>query len=777
MPTENNQCVQPPGEPDFHPLAWNMPDTVARFDRKARFVYVNPALERIMGVPAADLLGRRISDLAPASPGLLVYQQAIEAVLEHGENLDLDVLISRPPEGSQTGGVIMPLVAGQLDSQSAGLMVDQVRMVALRDEDGHVTGVLTIGRDVTNQKRMESAREEALQAAERLARTKSAFLANMSHEIRTPLNAVLGMAQLGLRECRVGKTHARFASILDAGQLLLSLVNDILDFSKIEAGKLHLEQDNVNLGQVIDRAVDLIAPRAWAKGIDIIVDETAALPRSFTGDSLRIIQVLVNLLSNAVKFTNQGGVYLGIRLEHDQLVFTVTDTGIGMTGDQLQNLFAPFEQADGSTTRRFGGTGLGLAISKRLSDMMAGTISVRSVPDEGTEFEFRFPAGELVLQPPVHETATVRLAGLVCADTLTEALSRSGVTSEVVSSDEAFAAPATLVVMPYAALEGKRLVQAREALASGRRLAVVTPPGGMYAIPADLRDRINYLDWPTRPRHVLALLGGEKPGPETEYGAADSSLAGIRILAAEDNELNRMVLHEILSAAGADLVCVGNGRQLVERLQLDGASRYDIVITDVQMPEMDGYMVARWIRERVPSLPVIGLTAYAMAEEREQCLAAGMAAHLGKPVNWKSLISAVLGLVRPDGSRDPQAGEHPAAGSGPTDRPVDWGALAAAFPGKPDFVDELCRIFIDSHGETPDRLRALAASGDIETLKLLSHNLKGVTGNLMAGAVSAMAAEIHRLAKAGEPVVGNVLDLADALESMLAEVELHLSAD
>jgi PAS domain S-box-containing protein len=780
IPAEIRQGAQPPGlpgaEPAFHPLALNMPDTVAHFDRQARFVYANPALERVLGMTAADLLGKRFSDIAPGLPGLLAYQQAIESVLATGEDMNIDLLICRQPDGGRAGGAaITPMMAGQLDMQSEGQRVDQVRMVALKDAEDSVTGVLALGRDVTNLKRMEAAREGALKAAERLALTKSAFLANMSHEIRTPLNAVLGMAQLGLRESRASKTRSRFASILDAGQLLLSLVNDILDFSKIEAGKLHLEPDIVNLGLVIDRAVDLIAPRAWAKGIDILVDEGEALPQLFHGDSLRIIQILVNLLSNAVKFTEQGGVCLGVRQDGDNLVFTVTDTGIGMTEAQTQNLFAPFEQADGSTTRRFGGTGLGLAISKRLSDMMAGTLSVRSVPEEGTEFEFSLPVSEMVPNQPASGAGTVRLAGLGCADGLSEALSLHGVATEVVPLDAAFAAPARLIVLPYAALEGRLLGQARAALASGLNLAVVIPPGGMYAIPADLRDRLRYIDWPSRARHVLNLLAGENHAPDPEPKTAEVDLAGIKILAAEDNELNRVVLREMLTVAGADLVCVENGRELVERLQLDGPSAYDIVITDVQMPEMDGYTVARRVRELAPTLPVIGLTAYAMADERQRCLEAGMSAHLGKPVNMDNLIATVLGLVRKGGMPSTLSGETTPASPCPTGRSIDWASLEASFPGKPDFVGKLCKILLGSHSETPARLRTLNAHGDTEALKLLAHNLKGVAGNMMAGEVGALAAEICQQAKTGEPVAGNVLKLADAMERLLAEVEQYLA--
>jgi PAS domain S-box-containing protein len=755
---------------EFRALAENMPDNIARYDRKCRLAYLNPALERTLGMNAAQLLGKPISFCDPENREAAAFMRAFEAVLETGEERNIEI----SPESLYRQW----LTDAQASSDRCALdgrRVHHVRMVAEHGLDGEVTGVLAIGRDITELKLMEAARETALKEAERLVQTKSAFLANMSHEIRTPLNAVLGMAQLGLRESRVPKSLSRFASILDAGQLLLGLVNDILDFSKIEVGKLQLELDAVNLGQVIDRAVDMVAPRAWVKGIDILVDEIAPLPESFQGDALRIIQVLVNLLSNAVKFTEQGGVYLGVRLDGDSLVFTVTDTGIGMTEAQVQLLFTPFEQADASTTRRFGGTGLGLAISKRLTDMMGGSISVGSVPEEGTEFEFRLPVTDVVLQEPILGTEPVKIVGLACADSLSEALARRGVTVEIVPANTALAEHAGLVVLPYAALEGKLLGQIKVAMAAGLRLAAVTPPGGMYAIPADLRDRLYLLDWPSRARHVLGLLAGKMPEPAVEHAPAEGSLAGVRILAAEDNELNRVVLREMLAMAGADLVCMENGRELVERLQQDGLAAYDLVITDVQMPEMDGYKAARRIRELAPALPIIGLTAYAQADERERCLAAGMSAHIGKPVNMDDLVAAVLALVRHVDAPGVPSGDKPLGGACQTDLPIDWAALEAVFPGKSDLVAKLCEILLDSHRDTPARLRALAKNGDARALALLTHNLKGVAGNMMADRVSGLAYEVNMLAKTGDPVAwARALDLARALEELLAAVACRL---
>jgi PAS domain S-box-containing protein len=751
-------------EREYRALAENMPDNIARYDRQCRLVYLNPAMERTLGRSAGQLLGKTIRSLYPDKPEAHAFHRAIEEVLASGEERNIEIMIHQLADSSSSQ-------AGPADPRR----VDQIRIVAERGADGEVTGVLAIGRDITEQKRMVAAQATAIREAEHLAQTKSAFLANMSHEIRTPLNAVLGMAQIGLRDSRLRKTQIRFTSILDAGQLLLGLVDDILDFSKIEAGKLRLETSTVSLGQIIDRAVELSVARVWAKHLDMLVDEAAPLPEHFQGDALRIVQILANLLSNAVKFTEQGGVYLGVRQEEGALVFTVTDTGIGMTEEQVQRLFAPFEQADSSTTRRFGGTGLGLAISRRLAEMMGGTIGVRSTPGEGTEFEFRLPAGGMAVQAPALPKAPVYIVGLACADSLVEALSRRGAAAAIVSMKEALAAPTGLVVLPYGQLEGRLLGQLRAAAAAGRRLAVVTPPGGMYAVPPDLRDRLYLLDWPPRARHVLDLLSADAPEPELVAASVERGLAGVRVLAAEDNELNRMVLREMLTLAGAETVCVENGRELVECLQRDGIAAYDIVVTDVQMPEMDGYEATRQIRNLAPGLPVIGLTAHALAEERNRCLAAGMSTHVGKPVQMDTLVAAIQALLRPETAPPSQTrieSQQPTPDSGP----LDWAALEANVPDKPGLVRQLAEALLGSHRETPDKLRALAREGDRQALAQLGHALKGVAGTMMAGKVHDLAAELYRQASSDtQDARQHALDLAAALDELLAAVAERLA--
>ena len=399
-------------------------------------------------------------------------------------------------------------------------------------QNGVNTGAVVSFVDMSEQHAAAQAREQALNAAENLARIRSEFLANMSHEIRTPLNGVLGFAEIGQRNYQNSeRARDAFAKIQTSGKRLLGVINDVLDFSKIEAGKLSIEQTEVALREVVDHALDLVRDRADAKQLELHLELAAGLPDKCTSDPLRMGQILLNLLSNAVKFTEAGSVRLSLSRQGSWLVFRITDTGIGMNDEQLDKLFNPFQQADTSASRRFGGTGLGLAISKRIVELMGGKIHIESMLAKGTTAEFR---------------------------------------------------------LPYLA------------------------------------------------------NGSTAPTPSRASAAPARPLTGISILAAEDEPINQTLLSENLLDDGARVVMVSNGREAVERVIQDGPAAYDIVLMDIQMPEMDGYEASRRIIELAPGLPIIAQTAHAFAEEREKCLAAGMLDHIAKPINPQELQAVIL---------------------------------------------------------------------------------------------------------------------------------------
>ncbi|MFZ5484302.1 MAG: PAS domain S-box protein [Pseudomonadota bacterium] len=391
------------------------PASVVITDLEARILYANPAFTRISGYPLEEVLGHNPRLLHSGKTPATTYAE-LWATLTRGDTWQGE-FINQRKNGEE--------------------YIEWATISPVRQADGQVSHYLAIKQDITRQKNTElelanhrqhleamveqrtREAEHARLEAERLARVKSDFLANMSHEIRTPLNAVLGFAQIGARDCPDEASRTTFARILDAGQILLGVVNDILDYTKMEAGKLELDTGIVNLAEVIERACGLVRERAREKGLAFRVGTAADLPAACRGDGLRLTQVLGNLLSNAVKFTERGAVTFTASQDGEQLVFRVADTGIGMSADQVGRLFKPFEQADNSTTRRFGGTGLGLAISQRLLAMMGGEIRVDSQPGRGSTFEIRVPlvdpAGRLAPLPAPAQAVAVpaeRLDGL-----------------------------------------------------------------------------------------------------------------------------------------------------------------------------------------------------------------------------------------------------------------------------------------------------------------------------------------------------------------------------
>ena len=458
-------------------------------------IYTNPA----------TLLGRRIDQLLP-SPAAEALQAAIaESIASKGIVV---VEYALPyPDGEQ-----------HFEARTLPLGSDQVIMFV---------------RNITDRHSLEADRERARLNAVALANAKSEFLANMSHEIRTPLNGLLGLAQIGLRDTADARTVATFAAILNSGRLLLGIVNDVLDFSKIEVGKLRVEQRPVSPHALAEEAVALLRDRAVEKNIALQLAFDPALPARCIGDGLRTQQVLVNLLSNAIKFTEHGSVDVWVGVDEGQMVYRVSDSGIGIAPEHLKHLFDAFQQADTSTTRRFGGTGLGLAISRRLAELMGGVVQVRSELGTGSVFELRLP-------------------------------------------------------------------------------------------------------------YVAAADGAPELAPASAWGDSPRRLEGVRVLVAEDNEVNQIVLERALEIEGALSTIVGDGRQAVNRVLADGREAYDVVLMDIQMPEMDGYEATRRILELAPDLPVIGQTAHAMLDERRECLAAGMVDHIAKPIDFRLLVDMIV---------------------------------------------------------------------------------------------------------------------------------------
>ncbi len=614
-------------------------DPIFSFYPDGRYRYVNQVFATTMGKETGDIIGKTLWDVFPRDEADKRFV-VIKKVVDQGTVEEIEVAIPRT-EGER-------------------YLITTAKPVF--DDTRRVISVLCVAKDITARKRAE----EAAYAANR---AKSEFLANMSHEIRTPMNGVLGMAQIGYRDSAGrGKTQETFARILDSGKLLLAILNDILDISKIEAGKLDIESVPLDPRALVDAAATSMDERARQKGISLRTANAADLPPAVLGDPLRISQVLLNLLSNAVKFTKQGEVNLEALREDQDIVFRVSDTGIGMTAEQLGRLFKPFQQADSSTTREYGGTGLGLAISRQLVSLMGGQLHVTSTVGSGSTFEVRLPC-------------------VLCSGPIT----------------------------PSAAMDYE-------------------------------------------PNNALRRLHG------------------LRILAAEDNETNQLVLSDMLTREGADITMVGNGRLAVDAIESD-PTLFDVVLMDVQMPVMDGLEATIHLRKIAPSIPVIGQTAHALAAERQKCHDAGMIDAVTKPLDLDVLIAVILrharGAATPplhavSSPRETRSHDHAAA--------VDWEQLEARYSERIEFITKLLNVALASNSQYPDRIRAAAANYDMQELSFLAHTVKGIGGNLFAAKLQALANTTEMAAKTAQSdALSHAVKLAEALDVVLKEIRARLN--
>ena len=719
-------------------------------DINATIEYVNEAFVRSSGYAREALIGNNFlmmkSGLTPASTYEAMWGALTQGKAWQGE------LLNRRQNGEVYSefNIISPI----------------------RDSNGTVTHYLSIKEDITEKKRLglelehyrhhleqivtERTREleQAKAAAEIANVAKSAFLANMSHEIRTPLNAVLGLAQIGTKETDGRKCGEYFSRIVEAGQGLQHVIDDILDFSKIESGHLTIEHIPMCVADVIDRAVLMASIRARGKTARLLVEEDPNLPSRCFGDPTRLQQVLVNLLSNALKFTaTDGEVTLSVRRQDQDLVFRVADTGIGIEPAALERLFQPFEQADGSTTRIFGGTGLGLAITRQLVDLMEGKISVTSTLGQGSTFDVRLPlsGAEPAIALP---QADVALLGLPAAEV--DALRLSLPACRTIDGFDDAGDLGVLVALDQSLLLDEDMRSRAEAeLAKGRRLAVVV--NNYRSLTSFLEGPAVAVERPLRARHLIQALTAPT---QRQFDAPALRLKGLTILVAEDNEVNRLVIEDMLGGEGAKMTACENGRLALDLLNERGTGSFDLLITDVQMPEMDGYQLARAVADMSPALPVLGLTAHAMADERLRCLDADMVERLVKPVALDDLVETIL----------KHASRRAPAAIGQTPQ-VDRQFLETRYNGRSEFIHRLMRAAVSSLGDTPGRLRAAMRAQDVLQVANLAHAVKGTAANLGAVELQSLAAETERAGRSHNDGTGQLAEnLALAVTALLTEL-------
>ena len=581
---------------------------------------------------------------------------------------------------------------------------------AIRDEDGKLREIQTVGRDITDRKAVEERLTGTLDEAQAANRAKGLFLAAMSHEIRTPMNGVLGMTNL-LLDTKLTPAQRSYAeAVKHSGEALLSIINDILDYSKIEAGKIDIAEGPLDLRGTLESVCELLSPKAFEKDLEIIAEVEPQVPLRLSGDETRIRQVLINLAGNAIKFTEKGGVILRARLDsysytddRANIVIEVEDTGIGIEAEAVDLIFDEFAQADQTLARRYEGTGLGLAISRHLVTAMGGTIEVESTVGRGSLFRVALPLAAVEPATPRRETLSgLRIVMLEDRPILAASLAR---TARLAGADVRLAptgetliaaleeAPADILMCPIDTTEGPgaELVARARAFAPGIDALVLLRPQDRDRLPALIGQEGNpamfqrifdgYLVRPVRASSLLARLEalmGSAGAPradrrqdhrhhDRDAGHEDAAPprdwnARLNILVAEDNDINALLTRTLLERDGHTVRVARNGREVLDALDGEGAP-FDIVLMDLHMPGMDGFEATRRIRalaDERSSVPMIALTANAMADDRQTCLTAGMDDYLSKPVAPDALAHMLaawagrrsdLGLAPSDAAR------------------------------------------------------------------------------------------------------------------------------
>ncbi len=777
-------------------LVSSIDEIVFEFDEENRFRNIWTMNESLLLRPKEELLGQRFTDVL-GEASVRPFAEAFERVREAGQSEGIEYSLNVP----------------------AGERWFLARVNPIRSADGSFRSICVAIRDITERKKAEEELQRAKEAAEAASRAKSEFLANMSHEIRTPMNGILGMTELALDTPLTEEQREYLTMVRSSGESLLGLLNDILDFSKIEAGKLELNPIEFELRDSVEETMKTLGYRAHQKGLELACRMEQGVPEVVVGDPGRLRQVLMNLVGNAIKFTERGEVIVELeRLEGRdgdlELHFAVRDTGIGITKEKQGLIFDAFTQTDSSTTRKFGGTGLGLAIARQLVELMGGRIWVESEMGRGSTFHFTVWLGRSTRaksrRPRLDCSALSGVPVLIVDDNKTNRMileemagnwamcptvaENARVAKAAMESAQNLGKPFSLVLLDVHMPEMNGFDLAawiRQSPALAKATVIMLSSGGVRGDGGRCHELgvAAYLMKPVQQSelHNAILTALAKPTEGTgdvelvtRHSLREEHVAkrSVRVLLAEDSAVNRQLAVRLLEKHGYSVVVAINGREALEALEKNPV---DVVLMDVQMPDMDGFEAATTIREREKStgthLPIIAMTAHAMKGDRERCLAVGMDDYISKPVHTKELLVAIerqLAL-----QADPAHAAESVADKAACAEVFDSAAALERVEGDRKLLAEMAKLLEDESTKLLQQMSTTIAQGDANGLERAAHTLKGALGNLAATAAFTVVQELEVAAREGDsarvgPLVAalekEIERLRPALEQFRVEV-------